>query len=63
MIGCQAGCFTREHARATSVEAQTHGGVLNDITALHVQPGQAIAALVQANRAHGDQTRVEHRIA
>lgn len=45
MIGHYADYFTKEHAWAMPVVAETYDGVLNDITALHVQPEHAIAAL------------------
>jgi L-aminopeptidase/D-esterase-like protein len=45
MIGHYADYFTREHAWAMPVVAETYDGVLNDINALHVRPEHAIAAL------------------
>ena len=45
MIGHYAEYFSREHAWAMPVVAETYDGVLNDINALHVQPEHAIAAL------------------
>jgi D-aminopeptidase len=45
MIGHYADYFTKEHAWAMPVVAETYDGVLNDINALHVQPEHAIAAL------------------
>jgi L-aminopeptidase/D-esterase-like protein len=45
MIGHYAKYFSREHAWAMPVVAETYDGVLNDINALHVQPEHAIAAL------------------
>lgn len=45
MIGHYADYFSREHAWAMPVVAETYDGVLNDINALHVQPEHAIAAL------------------
>ncbi len=45
MMGHYTDYFTKEHAWAMPVVAETYDGVLNDITALHVQPEHAIAAL------------------
>jgi L-aminopeptidase/D-esterase-like protein len=45
MIGHYAEYFSREHAWAMPVVAETYDGVLNDINALHVSPEHAIAAL------------------
>lgn len=45
MIDHYADYFSREHAWAMPVVAETYDGILNDINALHVQPEHAIAAL------------------
>ena len=45
MIDHYAEYFAKEHAWAMPVVAETYGGVLNDINALHVQPDHGIAAL------------------
>jgi D-aminopeptidase len=45
MIDTYADYFQNHHAWAMPVIAETYDGVLNDITAMHVQPEHAIAAL------------------
>lgn len=45
MIDHYAAYFRTAHAWAMPVVAETYDGILNDINALHVSPGHAIAAL------------------
>ena len=45
MMGRYAEFFQGEHAWAMPVVGETYDGILNDITALHVTPDHAIAAL------------------
>lgn len=49
MIDTYADHFQNHHAWAMPVVAETYDGVLNDITALHVTPDHAIAALNAAS--------------
>ena len=48
MIRTYATHFTKEHAWAMPIVAETYDGCLNDINALHVRPEHAIAALDSA---------------
>jgi D-aminopeptidase len=58
MIEAYADYFREEYAWAMPIVAETYDGVLNDITALHVRPEHAVAALRAARSGPVDEGSV-----